>query len=76
MRSPNPPADFEEDLVDCFPFGNGAIDDFIVNVVFNHDVLRGAGSFFGTGYIERGQLSQKTKDMSGDFQHVSIHTTH
>jgi hypothetical protein len=75
MRSPTASADFEEDFVDGFSFGNGAVDDFAVNVIFDHDMLRGTGSFVGAGDVEWRQLSQKAEDMSGDFQHVSIHAT-
>ncbi len=75
MSSANPPADFEEDFVNGFSLGYGAVDYFAVNVIVDHDVLRGTtGFFFGVGYVERCQSLQHPKDMSGDFQHVSIHT--
>jgi len=75
MRSTTAPADFEEDFVDGFSLGNGAVDYFAVNVIVDHDVLRGTGFFVGAGYVERRQPSQEAEDMSGDFQHVSIHAT-
>jgi len=75
MRRTTPRADFEQDFVDGFALGNGAVDHFAVNVIVDHDVLRGTGFFVGAGYIERCQPSQYPEDISGDFQHVSIHET-
>jgi hypothetical protein len=68
-------ADFEEDFVDGFSFGDGAVDDFAVNVIVDHDVLRGAGFFVRAGDIQWRQPSQEAEDISRDFQHVSIHAT-
>src|SRR6266404_2508149 len=75
MRGPDPSADFEEDFVDGFSLGNGAVDDFAVNVIVDDDVLRGTGFFGGPGYIERRQPSQEVEDLSGEFEHVSVHAT-
>jgi hypothetical protein len=68
-----PSSDFEKHFVDGFALGNGAIDYFAVNVILDDDVLHGAGFFCGAGNIERCQPSQYAEDMSGNFQHVSIH---
>jgi len=75
MRGPNPSDDFEEDFVDGFSLGDGAVDDFAVNVIVHDDVLSGTGFFGGPGYIERRQPSQEVEDLSGDFEHVSVHAT-
>ena len=53
MRGPDPSGDFEEDFVDGFSLGDGAVDDFAINVIIDDDVLRGAGFFVGPGYVER-----------------------
>jgi hypothetical protein len=73
--SATPPVDFEEDFVNGFSLGDGAVDYFAVNVIVDHDVLYRTGFFCGTGYIEWCQPSQHMEDVGGDFQHVSIHTT-
>ena len=67
--------DFKKDFVDGFPLGNGAVDDFAVNVIVHDDVLCGTGFFGGPGYIERRQPSQEVEDLSGDFEHVSVQAT-
>jgi hypothetical protein len=38
-------------------------------------MLGGTGYFVRAGYIAWRQLTQKAEDMSGNFQHVCIHTT-
>jgi hypothetical protein len=53
MRGTHPPADFEEDFVDGFSLGNGAVDYFAVNIIIDHDVLHGTGFFVRAGYIEQ-----------------------
>ena len=75
MRGSDAPDDFEEDFVDGFPLGNGAVNYFAVNVIVDDDVLRGAGFLAGPGYIERGHPLQEVEDMSGDFEQVSVHAT-
>jgi hypothetical protein len=75
MRSPTPSADFEEDFVDGFSLGDGAVDYFAINVIVDHNVLGGTGFFVGAGDIEGRQLSQEAEDMSRDFQYVSMHAT-
>src|SRR6266404_12227 len=75
MRGPDSSDDFEEDFVDGFSLGDGAVDDFAVNVIVHDDVLCGACFFGGPGYIERRQPSQEVEDLSGEFEHVSVHAT-
>ena len=75
MRGSDAPDDFEEDFVDGFPLGNGAVNYFAVNVIVDDDVLFGAGLFVGPGDIEGSQPLQEVEYLSGDFQHVSIHAT-
>jgi hypothetical protein len=77
MRSTTPGPNFEEDFVNGFVLGNGTVNYFAVNVIVDHDMLRGTTGFFcGTGYIEWCQPSEYPEDISGDFQHVSIHATY
>ena len=71
-----PRADFEEDFVDGLSLGNGTVDHFVVNVIVDHDVLRGAVFFVRPGYIERCPPSEEAEDGSGDFQHVLTHAIH
>src|SRR5260221_8106638 len=75
MGGPKASGDFEEDFVDGFSLGNGAVDDFAVNVIVDDDVLGGTGFFVGPGDIEGSQPLQEVECLSGDFQHVSIHAT-
>jgi hypothetical protein len=75
MNPPTPSAKFQEDVVDGFSLGNGTVDNLAVNVIVDHDALRGSVLFIGVRDIEQFPPSKKAKDMSGDFQHVSIHTT-
>jgi hypothetical protein len=72
---PKSSGDFEEDFVDGFSLGDGAVDDFAVNVIVDGDVLRGAVFFVGPRYVERRQPPQEVEYMSGDFEHVSMHAT-
>jgi len=75
MGRTNPRADFEKDFVDGLSLGNGTVDNFVVNVVIDHDVLRGAVLFVGAGDGEQCPPSEEAEDVRGDFQHVSIHPT-
>src|SRR5579859_7579822 len=74
MCSTTPSTEFQEDFVDGLPLGNGSVDNFVVNVIIDHDALGGAAFFVGPGYVERRPPSQHAEDSSGDFQCVSTHT--
>jgi hypothetical protein len=75
MGGTEPAGDFEEDFIDGFSLGDGAVDDFAINVIVDDDVLCGTGFYVGPGDVNRRQPPQEVEYMSGDFEHVSMHAT-
>jgi CheY-like chemotaxis protein len=75
MCRTTPCAEFKEDLVDGLSLGYGPVDNFAVNVIVDHDALRGTVTFVGVGYKVQCPPSEEAEDMRGDFQHLSIHAT-
>jgi len=57
---------FEEDFVDGLSLGNGTVDNFGVNVIVDHDALRGTVFFVGAGDAEQFPPAEEAEDMSGD----------
>lgn len=72
--STTPCGEFEEDFVDGLSLENGTVDDFGVNVIVDHNALRGSIFFVGAGDTEQFPPAEEAEDLSGDFQHVSVHT--
>jgi hypothetical protein len=69
-------ADFEKDLVDRLSLGYGTVDDLAVNIIVEHDALRGTGLFVGAGDRKQASPAEEAEDVRGNFQHVSVHATH
>jgi hypothetical protein len=75
MSPTTPSAKFEEDFVDGLSLGNGTVDNLGINVIIDHNALRGSIRFVGAGDIEQCPPSEEAEDIRRDFQHVSIHET-
>ena len=75
MSPTAPSTKVDEDFVDGLSLGNGTVDNLGVNVIIDHDALRGSILFVGAGDVEYCPPAEEAKDMRRDFQNLSIHET-
>ena len=66
-------AGFADDLVEGLAVGDGAVDEFGVDVVFEEDLLCGAGFFVGPLDEARGELFEQVEDFGGNLDGVDAH---
>jgi hypothetical protein len=75
MNPTAPSTKFDEDFVDGLPLGNGTVDNLGVNVIIDHDALRGSIFFVGAGDVKYFSPAEEAENMRRDFQNLSIHET-
>jgi hypothetical protein len=64
-----------DDLVEGLAVGDGAVDEFGVDVVFEEDLLGGAGFLVGPPDEVRGELLEQVEDLGGNLDYVLVHVS-